>query len=98
MCTLSVKTTKTPLKTDHRNSIIKTSHLGDEKGDVTCFHRLRVQMFRVSYEQKKVKKIAKTQRMSFHDDAYFVVVVVFQPKNLISARMMDQPRCLNSSS
>ena len=46
------------------------------------------------------KKLGKTQMkkmMSF--DAYFVVVVVFfQPKNLISARMMDQPRCLNSSS
>jgi uncharacterized membrane protein len=98
-------TKKTPLKTT-TETVRKTddSHLIIAmKKEMTCFLHSRVQMVNQKKKKKKLleKKLGKTRMkkmMSF--DAYFVVVVVvfFQPKNLISARMMDQPRCLNSSS
>ena len=97
-------TKKTPLKTT-TETVRKTddSHLIIAmKKEMTCFLHSRVQMVNQKKKKKLLeKKLGKTRMkkmMSF--DAYFVVVVVvfFQPKNLISARMMDQPRCLNSSS
>ena len=93
-------TKKTPLKTT-TETVRKTddSHL---KGD-DVFPSFACSDGEPKKKKKKLleKKLGKTRMkkmMSF--DAYFVVVVVvfFQPKNLISARMMDQPRCLNSSS
>ena len=49
--------------------------------------------------KKKKKKKLEDETFFFHDEKILLFLVVFQPKkNLISARTMDQPRCLNSFS